>query len=252
MRLAFYLTISVVLSLSSLAQKSSDSIIFNFKAGPQFWRVPDGVTSVSVDAYGAQGGSARGGKGGKVQSDLIVKPASNLVIFVGSQPDLSLGGENGGGRGCGDGTGGGGATDIRIGGTDLRYRVLVAGGGGGYGYGGTAGPGGGLTGGDGQYDGSAPHIAHGGSQTDGGAAAYAYSSMSGSIATGGEGINDRSRQCTNGAMAGGGGGYYGGGAGGAGGGGGGSSYTDPKCNKNVIHTQGVKEGNGKIIIHWIK
>jgi hypothetical protein len=252
MRFVFSLTLSAFCIFSSPAQSTHDSIVFDFKAGPQFWRVPDGITSVSIDAYGAQGGSARGGKGGRVQSDLTIKPASNLVMYIGSQPHQSQGGENGGGRGCGNGTGGGGATDIRIGGTDLRYRILVAGGSGGYGYGGTAGSGGGLSGGDGHYDGSAPHIAHGGSQTSPGTAASAYSSLSGNMASGGEGINDRSHQCTNGAMAGGGGGYYGGGAGGAGGGGGGSSYTDPQCNKNVIHTQGVKEGNGKIIIRWHK
>ncbi|MFW1396645.1 glycine-rich protein, partial [Vibrio parahaemolyticus] len=75
-------------------------------------------------------------------------------IYIGEQPAGSEGGQNGGGKGCGKGTGGGGASDIRVGGTSLSSRVLVAGGGGGYGYGGYGGGGGGLTGAEGGYDGT--------------------------------------------------------------------------------------------------
>ena len=50
-----------------------------------------------VDAYGAQGGSTTGGKGGRVQSDFSVKPGDKLNIYVGSQPSSSEAGYNGGG-----------------------------------------------------------------------------------------------------------------------------------------------------------
>lgn len=229
--------------------KTSDSAVFNFKTGPQFWTVPAGVTSVHAEVYGAQGGSATGGKGGRVSSDLSVATGSKLTIYVGSQPSGPEGGENGGGKGCGKGTGGGGASDIRIGGANLTNRVLVAGGGGGAGYGGKGGAGGGLIGGEGTYDGSEAHFSKGGTQEAGGKGARAYFAKPGELGVGGEGINSTG-QCTNGAMGGGGGGYYGGGGSGAGGGAGGSSYADTKVTSNVVHLQGVNEGNGRVVISW--
>jgi hypothetical protein len=227
-----------------------DSIIFNFKPQEQTWIVPEGVSQIHVDAYGAQGGSANGGKGGRVQSDLKVTPGSKLIIYVGSQPSSADGGYNGGGKGCGKGFGGGGATDIRIGGTGLDARVLVAGGGGGFGYGGSAGAGGGLVGGEGKYDTLRYHVAKGGTQEAGGAGARAYFSQPGKAGVGGDGINQRG-SCTNNAMGGGGGGYFGGGGSGGGGAGGGSSFTN-EGNINVVHQQGVNKGNGKIKIYWEK
>jgi hypothetical protein len=231
-------------------QSARDSAVFNFKAEEQTWMVPQGVNKIHVDAYGAQGGSVNGGKGGRVQSDMQVTPGTKLLIYVGSQPASNEGGYNGGGKGCGKGTGGGGGTDIRVGGSGLEARVLVAGGGGGTGYGGEAGAGGGLTGGEGKYDTTSYHIAKGGTQQAGGAGARAYFSEGGKAGIGGDGLNSHGN-CTNDAMAGGGGGYYGGGGGGAGGGGGGSSFTND-TNRNVIHQQGVNTGNGKLIIYWDK
>ena len=232
---------------------NKDSVVFNFKAQTQTWEVPKGVSEIIVEAYGAQGGSSNGGKGGGVRSDMKVVPGSKLTINIGGQPSGAEGGYNGGGKGCGKGFGGGGATDIRIGGTDLNARALVAGGGGGVGYSGTGGAGGSLQAGDGKYSDKqedSAHIAKGGAQGAGGKGARAYFSKAGEIGTGGEGINNHG-DCSNGAMAGGGGGYYGGGASGAGGGGGGSSYANTS-NTNVVHTQGVNEGNGKLVIYWDK
>ncbi|MDB5281430.1 MAG: C-terminal target protein [Bacteroidota bacterium] len=231
-----------------------DSVVFNFKPGEQMWIVPEGIAVLHIEANGAQGGSDKGGKGGKVKSDLRVTPGTKLIIYVGSQPVSSEGGYNGGGKGCGKGYGGGGGTDIRIGGSGLEFRVLVAGGGGGAGYSGNGGSGGGLIGGEGQYpatDSNATHhIAKGGTQQAGGAGARAYFSASGKIGLGGDGLNSHGN-CSNDAMSGGGGGYFGGGGSGAGGGGGGSSFTD-KNNSNVVHEQGVVEGNGKLVIYWDK
>lgn len=242
---------SIAQTLKAAEAKSiTDSAVFHFKSQQQTWTVPEGVTTVHVDAYGAQGGSAKGGKGGRVQSDLKVTPGTKLIINVGSKPTATDGGYNGGGKGCGNGYGGGGATDIRMGGAELENRVLVAGGGGGFGYGGFAGAGGGLTGGDAKYDTASFHIAYGGTQEAGGKGARAYFSQSGKAGVGGDGIDNRGN-CSNGAMAGGGGGYFGGGGSGGGGGAGGSSYTN-NSNQHVKHEQGVNEGNGKLILYWEK
>ena len=250
--MAFIAFLQIAFSDAS-AQKSSykDSVVFNFKAGEQTWIVPKEVTSVHVDAYGAQGGGTKGGKGGRVTSDLKVTPGTKLLINVGGQATGTDGGHNGGGKGCGNGYGGGGASDIRIGGPGLEARVLVAGGGGGSGYGGFGGAGGGLTGGDGKYtddNSNLDHVAKGGTQEAGGSGARAYFSKGGTAGNGGDGINSNG-QCSNGAMGGGGGGYYGGGGSAAGGAGGGSSYANGN-NSNVVHQQGVQEGNGRIVIYW--
>lgn len=245
------LLFQVMVIASARAQNGKDSAVFNFKPEAQVWVVPQGVTAVKVDAYGAQGGNAHGGKGGRVQSILQVKPGSQLIIHVGSQPSGNEGGYNGGGKGCGEGFGGGGASDIRIGGDELENRVLVAGGGGGgSGYFGGAGTGagGGLIGGEGKSMYYEDHDAIGGTQEAGGHGARAYFSPAGKLGVGGDGINS-SGNCSNGRMNGGGGGYYGGGGGGAGNGGGGSSYTN-SSNSNVRHQQGVREGNGKVVIYW--
>jgi hypothetical protein len=114
------------------------------------WRVPAGVTSVTFDLYGAQGGSqadtahsAPGGLGAHLHARLSVKPGHTLMIVVGGTPALNsgAGGFNGGGSAQGPagwhsatGGGGGGATDVRTGpGYTLATRVLVASGGGGNG-----------------------------------------------------------------------------------------------------------------------
>ncbi len=233
------------------AQGGKDSVVFNFKPEGQVWVVPAGVTAVRVDAYGAQGGGKQGGKGGHVQSMLQVKPGSQLIIHVGSQPMGNEGGYNGGGKGCGEGFGGGGASDIRIGGDAFENRVLVAGGGGGgsgYFGGAQSGAGGGLIGGEGKSMYNQDHDAIGGTQEAGGHGARAYFSPAGKLGVGGDGING-SGNCSNGRMNGGGGGYYGGGSGGAGNGGGGSSYADAN-NSSVRHQQGVREGNGKVVVYW--
>jgi hypothetical protein len=252
MNLMTAIALQLTLFYSAHAQ-TEDSVVFNSSAKEQTWTVPKGVTSIHVDANGAQGGSAKGGKGGEVLADVAVTPGTKLIIYVGSQPDGTTGGANGGGNGCGNGYGGGGASDIRIGGQGLEARVLVAGGGGGGGYGGFGGAGGGLTGGDGKYtnDNANPdHDAKGGTQQAGGNGARAYFSKAGTLGTGGDGINSRG-ECSNGAMGGGGGGYYGGGGSAGGGGGGGSSFTNSSCT-NVSHQQGAHEGNGKIVIYWEK
>ena len=111
----------------------------------QSFLVPNGVTYIEVDAYGAQGGYSTGGiaggLGGWTSAGFSVAPGETLYVFVGGQGEtvatgIASGGFNGGGNsgecsGNYAGSGGGGATDIRRGGTDLTDRIIVAGGGGG-------------------------------------------------------------------------------------------------------------------------
>ena len=251
---------------------------FNYTGSAQTFTVPAGVTSISVDAYGANGESTQSGycggyegKGGRVQADLTVNPGEVLNIYVGGSHYYTGsgsfgGGWNGGGADGGTGgTAGGGATDIRIGGTALSDRVLVAGGGGGaYGCSSPSypngGDGGGLTGQTGNRKNNYAYGGVGGSQSAGGTGGAgtdgngtwtsASNGSDGSLGNGGDGNSTRER--TGG---GGGGGYYGGGGGavgrswGWGGGGGGSSYTHPTLCSSVVHTQGAQAVSLSVAVH---
>ncbi|OON70107.1 hypothetical protein B0919_05040 [Hymenobacter sp. CRA2] len=237
----------------------AQAVTFNYTGGPQTWTVPLGVTSVQVDLAGARGRTIdncsncyRGGRGGRVQATLAVTPGQVLTIEVGGDRGYNPstlyqdGGYNGGGRGSEPG---GGATDIRIGGTGLAHRVLVAGGGGGSGYYARGGPGGGLTGGDGLVPTASNPTGvpgTGGTQSAGGTTGgtpqqFCYCGTS----PAGLGVGAGLTGGTSWGAAGGGGGYYGGGAShGNAGAGGGSSYADPALTSNVTHTQGYQNGAG--------
>jgi len=221
---------------------------FNYTGSQQSWVVPAGVTSISFTVNGAEGGFSTsnfqnggiGGKGGRVSGTLAVTPGQTLYFFVGGKPTGSNAGWNGGGNGNGDAAGGGGASDIRVGGTALSNRAVVAAGGGGGGcycfccFGGHGGDGGGLTGESGVSGNFAG--GSGGSQTSGGSG--------GNDGTSGLGGN------TPNSGGGGGGGYYGGGSGyNDSGGGGGSSYTSASAS-GVIHTPGIRSGDGLITISY--
>jgi hypothetical protein len=123
----------------------TDSLVYT--GGMQTYTVPCGVTSITIEAYGAQGGNgalgspnSQGGSGGLgayASGTLAVTPGQILNIYVGGAGTAPTGGFNGGGNGGNaNAGGGGGATDVRIGGTAASNRVLVAGGGGGGGRGG--------------------------------------------------------------------------------------------------------------------
>lgn len=115
---------------------------FSYTGHEQTFRVPAGVTWITVVAQGAGGGGANGtgptgGFGGRVRAQLPVRSGERLYVFVGGVGSMPQGGYNGGGQGLSDDKtdafssfGGGGASDIREGGKGLRHRVLVAGGGG--------------------------------------------------------------------------------------------------------------------------
>ncbi len=242
---------------------------FSYTGAAQTWTVPAGVTSIDVEANGAQGGRVDisgywspccldGGLGGKVQSKLAVTPGQVLSIYVGGIGFTNgTGGYNGGGTaaqlsGIGKGgAGGGGATDLRIGGTALSNRVIVAGAGGGAGGDGgftAGGVGGGLIGGaPGTPRNGATVPATGGTQTAGGTGGSLVgfsSSGNGSLGLGGNNLSG------DGVHSGGGAGYYGGGGGTWAGGAGGSSYTDPTLCSNVTHVQGANTGDGSLKISY--
>lgn len=222
--------------------------------------VPYGITKIHIDAVGSKGYGASGvaGKGGRVQCDLEVVPHQVLNITVGSIPTvLNEAVYN--------------ASDIRVGGTDLSNRIIVAGGGGsGTGlspsssssthYGGA---GGGLTGGTAGWT---NYMAggFGGTQSGGGSASYRTGGnvdgwVGGANGTLGMGGNGGYGYMYGGLVRGGAGGagYYGGGGGSVydidavgisfAGGGGGSSYTNSNCS-NVVHTQGFQDGAGYVTI----
>jgi len=258
---------------------------FSYTGAEQSFKVPPGVTSISVVARGAAGGAigsyygSDGGTGGRVHAVIPVYPGEKLYVFVGGvgfvKSYIGYGGFNGGGDAGPDwsGFGGGGASDIRQGGARLSDRILVAGGGGGDGgnnSGGAGGTGGGLVGGPGgnaQGEGGSGG-GGGGSQNSGGAggaggfgsSSSGYSGSAGTLGDGGMGGNGRIYTSSDlgGSGGGGGGGYYGGGGGGGGspgaqgaGGGGGSSYVESSAT-NVHFWRGWKNatGDGLIVFSW--
>ncbi|MBK9300735.1 MAG: T9SS type A sorting domain-containing protein [Bacteroidetes bacterium] len=231
---------------------------FSYTGSMQTFTVPAGITSVNIDAFGAQGGGSEacappnqedGGLGGFASGTLSVIPGQVLNIFVGQKPTMvpgigQPGGYNGGGASGQYGGAGGGASDVRVGGTALGDRVIVAGGGGGGNTGcpehGAGGNGGGLSGDDGSNGGGGFIPGGGGSQIAGGIAGSAPG------APGSLGVGGGSGQYHEG---GGGGGYYGGGSAYAAGGGGGSSYIGGVT--GGITTPGLQTGNGQVVITWL-
>lgn len=266
-------------AFTDVSDSGNECINFNYTGSVQTFTVPEGVSELKLELWGAQGGTSMnsvGGKGGYAYGNLLVSNGTVLYIYIGgagktqnSTSNLNvIGGFNGGGNSgtpsASSSTGyfsessGGGATDIRLNGTTLGSRIIVAGGGGGagncmpccgYGNGG-AGGGGGYVGGNATYNiGSSSYSASGlgGTLTSGGSSVCMPStskcSNSGALFYGGSGGAGNSH-CAGG---GGGGGYYGGGGGAfANGGGGGSGYIGGVVDGGG--TSGINSGNGKATI----
>ncbi|MEC9209666.1 MAG: glycine rich domain-containing protein, partial [Bacteroidota bacterium] len=221
---------------------------FNYTGSMQTYTVPSGITLLTIEVWGAQGGSgvgfdgvpATGGLGGYSVGDLVVTPGQVLEIYVGGEGDMyGSGGFNGGGMAGTDyGAAGGGASDVRIAPYTLYDRVIVAGGGGGgaFGsYGSPGGYGGGLNGGNGTNN-SGDTGGGGGTQTGGGSAGCCYGNASPGTFGYGGGPGDYHN-------AGGGGGWYGGGSGAAqAGAGGGSGYVGGVTNTNMIDNNNSSDG----------
>ncbi|MCA9657375.1 MAG: hypothetical protein KC486_03455 [Myxococcales bacterium] len=228
---------------------------FAYTGNAQEFVVPECVSQITVEAWGAQGGGAKccgnniqddGGKGGYAKGTLDVTPGESLLIYVGGKGVTEgAGGFNGGGQGGQWGAGGGGASDVRLGGDTLADRILVGGGGGGGNCGcpehGAGGAGGGLDGVVGTNGGGGFTPGGGASQNAGGTAG-SNPGAPGALGAGG-GSNGSTYH-----IGGGGGGFYGGGGAYAAGGGGGSSYygnaVDP------VTTPDQRSGDGEVIITW--
>jgi len=228
------------------------TLISTTEVGQTRYTVPASISTVHVDAIGADGGAADcgclspdnalPGKAARVEGDLSVEGGSELFLSVGG-----VGGElnpidagfNGGGAGAASangtgfgGGGGGGATDVRTirrsdAGT-LDSRLIVAAGGGGAGSDansclGNPSPTGGA-GGDAGLAGSASSGGTAGAGGGGGGAgAEGQGGVGGAAGTGGQGTPDPGVTGSPG-IGGAGGASAGGGPAGGGGGGGGGLY----------------------------
>ena len=272
-------------TLPSNCSPSSGTVTctFNYTGAADSFTVPAGVTQVTIDAKGAQGGGAfvHGGNGAEVSGTLPVTSGSTLNVVVGGSP----------GVGTDDGNffGGGGGGSFVYTSADSAGLLIAAAGGGGEGIenpglpgsstqtatagensgGGAAGSAGGggaagvftdsvsgqvsLVGGGGGAgafgDGGSNPFAGGGADLANGAAGGA-SLDGGPIEDGGFGGGGAGSGTAD--FGGGGGGYNGGGGGGgvdSGSGGGGGSFIAP----TAISTNGVdgdNTGNGVVTITY--
>ncbi|GAA5014769.1 hypothetical protein GCM10025734_62600 [Kitasatospora paranensis] len=229
--------------------------------GTDTFTVPNGVTAVAVDLFGAEGGSAAGyidphpaiagapgGLGGETRATLPVTPGRTIQLTLGAAgiPGSSRHGEfarpggtghgRGGGGAHGGGGSGGGGSDVRVGAFGGSERVLVAGGGGGAGNGGPE-LGGGAGGGEVGEDGGQSNGPLGSGLAGGGAGPAAAGHGNPNTLNGGPGtpgidldpITSEPDPGSGGTGGNGGGGGPGGGGGGGGwhGGGGGSGGGNP-------------------------
>ena len=230
---------------------------FEYTGAVQQYTVP-ATGTYKIKCWGGGHNFSQGATyGGYVEGDVELTKDDVLNIYVGEKA-TAAGGWNGGGAtpsSTRQATGGAGATDIRLNGTALADRIIVAGGAGGSGRDGPGtGPSSASKGGSGGADigesgnngTSTSGGGTGGTQTAGGTGAN-----SGSLGVGGNG-----GQNNNGNGGGGGGGYYGGGGGygttsssgrGAGGGGGSNyiseDFTDTTNSRGTTNT-----GDGEVQI----
>ncbi len=274
----------------------NDIVQFNYSGNVQTFSLLN-ATRIKIELWGAQGGNGGNtpGLGGYVFGEYLSSSGTTLNFYIGgiggntsdnlTGTPITTAGYNGGGEGgpgqSGNdihrGPGGGGATDIRLSGTSLSDRILIAGGGGGSGSrnvqvtgwaGGGAGGGGGFMSQNGNpgYTASARGFGNGGTQVSGGSGGASNSGgstagTSGTLGVGGTGGTDAmSLPQFNYTGPGGGGGYYGGGGGGAGGidgrgtggAGGGSGYINTTLISKYGGESGERVGNGLAIVTIIE
>jgi hypothetical protein len=263
-------SLAVVLSGTVLSQVQT----FNYTGTIETYTVPAGVTSISIQAYGAQGGTTSGGLGAGIYGEFSVVPGTVLNIVVGQQGIVNnCGGANASGGGGGGSfvwdplnssvplvaAGGGGGGNLNYSGSCIIGMPGLAtidggSGNGGIALGGVAGNGGMGDGPSGAGSGGGGWLSAGqnssyGTGCTGGVLLPTFLGGNGSttFGPGGEGGFGGG----GGAVCGcGGGGGYSGGGGGEGsscraGGGGGGSYN---TGLNQTNDSGIRSGNGEIII----
>lgn len=246
---------------------------FTYTGVDQSWPVPTGVTSITVEGYGAAGGNQPGGGGSPGQGGYAKGTFGSADIIPGHSLTIGVGGKGyqgssafhaqayygGGAGGFGNpyGSGGGGCSVVQD--STASKLLLIAGAGGASGYkgGGFGGNGGGTTGGN-AFQGRG---GKGGTQSAGGAggpvdpavgAGFNTEGSAGTTYFGGQGGGPGNSSPGGG----GGGGYYGGGGGEGNyagdrgyGGGGGSNYVKSTAT-GVKHTQGGTTGSGKVVFTY--
>ncbi|GAB3987504.1 hypothetical protein GCM10028807_07870 [Spirosoma daeguense] len=243
-------------------------VSFSFTGSIETWTVPAGVTSLTIEARGGEGGAVVGqqiisGRGAILATQVSVSPGQALSVLVGQ----NINGKSAGGGGSFVVTniantitplivagGGGGASQFGQESAAKHGQLVTTGGtvpagglggqdtqGGNGGNNGKVGGGGGLLGNGG---GSTAYPNAGGrSFVNGGAGGSAFNG--GSFGGGGSGSSDAD------AGGGGGGGYSGGGGGGGGVGGGGGSFT---AGTRLFARTGATEGNsgnGLVVITYV-
>lgn len=241
--------------------------VVSVSGGLQNWTVPAGVCSITVEAWGAQGGNVAGGGGfhfgglgARMRGDFAVTPGEQIQILVGQQ------GVHGGNSN--DGAGGGGGTFVVRASNNQPLVIAGGGGGGSRVYNNTLGPP--------YYDhgggGDAPVTNNGdaggtnGTYNGGGAAGFSQTGTSnaqpftlggngGSLDSGHGGFGGAAN---NGIHLGGGGGGYTGGNGGTLGSSNSSASNGTKATgggslnngSNQSNSPGVRQGNGQVVISW--
>ena len=247
---------------------------FDYAGSIVNFTVPAGITTLTIDAKGAQGGTGgqlTGGLGARMKGDISVTPGQVLKILVGQKGGDNTSSPAGGGGGgtfvttsansalvvAGGGSGGGSAANTigkpglitEAGGVSNAVATAATGGQGGGATIGSSG-GGGLTG-NGTAS-TSPTLVNGGgfSFTNGGVGGLSgkcAASGTGTIGYGGFGGGSGGEYCIQGSSGAGGG--YSGGAGGTStgvAGGGGSINTGA----NQTNTSGYQSGNGQVVISW--
>ena len=193
---------------------------FSFTGSNQTFTVPAGVTSITMEGFGAAGGAGEGcansgGKGGYLKSTITVTANDTLTIVVGEKGDAGAifgGGGEGGSGGMHGGGSGGGATHVKNSSGTTLFVIGAGGGGGGRLDCGAGGDGGGATGQNGVT--IFNPAGTGGSQVAGGIG-FGEGSSNGASLAGGNG-GDFGMNVNEGGGGGGGAGFFGGGGGGSG------------------------------------
>ena len=174
--------LAVTLVLVGTAVHAQTTVTFNatgtgMSGSVQSFVVPPGVTSLSIDASGAEGGGGVGGLGAQIQGDFTVTPGETLSIIVGQQ------GQTTAQPGYPFAGGGGGASFVYRNATDAFPLVSAAGGGGS-----AEGCGASVAGGDGSATaGPTPGAGTGSGAGGAGGNGGAGGSNTGSYSTGGGG-----------------------------------------------------------------
>ena len=120
----------ILINILYTLKARSTNITFLFTGASQNYTVPEDISVILFEAYGAQGGTVQGsgGLGGFTSTTIAVLPGAVLQVLVGGSGGLSGGG---GASGCFNPYGapmGGGSTDLRLSPYGIESRIVVAGG----------------------------------------------------------------------------------------------------------------------------